>query len=141
MASSPTIHFQQQSDKKKTFSLNTQLIRDHLVQGLYPEMEAVLKIVEIMLVFSVSTASVERGFSTLNLIVTILRGQLSQGSKEKLMHISSTSPAMKDFDPEIILQFWKQLSMSEEKISLFDYAIPSIYTVNQNEMQNPKKNL
>ena len=111
------------------------------MQGLYPEMEAVLKIVEIMLVFSVSTASVERGFSTLNLIVTILRGQLSQGSKEKLLHISSTSPAIKDFDPEIILQFSKQLSMSDEKISLFGSTIPSIYTANQNEMQNPKKNL
>lgn len=111
------------------------------MQGLYPEMEAVLKIVEIMLVFSVSTAAVEKGFSTLNLIVTILRGQLSQGSKEKLLHISSTSPAIKDFDPEIILQFWKQLSISDEKNSLFGYGIPSIYTVNQNEMQNPKKNL
>ena len=75
------------------------------MQGLYSEVEAVLKIVEIMLVFSVSTAAVEKGFSTLNLIVTILRGQLSQGSKEKLLHISSTSPAIKDFDPEIILSF------------------------------------
>ena len=85
------------------------------MQGLYSEMEAVLKIVEIMLVFSVSTAAVEKGFSTLDLIVTILRGQLSQGSKEKLLHISSTSPAIKDFNPEIILQFWKKLSMSDEK--------------------------
>ena len=94
-----------------------------------------------MLVFSVSTAAVEKGFSTLNLIVTILRGQLSQGSKEKLLHISSTSPARKNFDAEIILQFWKQMSMCDQNISLFGYAIPSFYTVNQNEMQNPKKNL
>ena len=105
-------------------------------------MEAVLKIVEMMLVFSVSTAAVEKGFSTLNLIVTILRGQLSQGSKEKLLHISSTSPVIKDFDPEIILQFWKQLSMSAEKSPcLAMLFLPStLYSVNQNEIQNPKKN-
>ena len=57
MASSPSIHFQQQSDKKKTFSLYIQLIRDHLMHGLYLEMEAVLKIVEIMLVFCLNSTS------------------------------------------------------------------------------------
>ena len=60
-----------------------------MAQGLYSEVEAVLKIVEIMLVFSVSTAAVEKVFSTLNLIVTILRGLLSKGPKEKLLHIFS----------------------------------------------------
>ena len=55
------------------------------------------------------------------------------------MHISSTSPAMKNFDPDIILQFWKQLSMSDQNISLFGHAIPSIYTVNQNEIYAKSK--
>ena len=48
------------------------------------------KIVDMFVFFSVSTACVERSFS-----------------KEKLMHISSTSPDVSGFDPEPILIFWK----------------------------------
>jgi len=66
------------SNKNNTspFKLYVQILADHFQQNLYPEMKSILKIVEILVVFSVSTASVERSFSTFNLIVTILRGRL-----------------------------------------------------------------
>ena len=123
------------------FKLYVQMMRDHFQLGYHQEMAAVLKIVEIMLVFSVSTASVERGFSTFNLIVTILRGRLDQGSKEKLMHISSTSPAVADFDPAKVISYWKELSTNMESQELFGYHIPSIYAVSKNEMLNREKKI
>ena len=86
-----------------------------------------IKIVEIMLVFSVSTAAVEHSFSTYNLIVTVLRNALTQGAKEKLMHISSTSPSVADFDGSEVLSYWKELS--KQDVKLFGYSIPSIYNV------------
>ena len=100
----------------------------------------ILKVVEILLVFSVWTASVERSFSTFNLIVTILRGRLLQGSKEKLTHISFASPGVSEFDPEPILIFWKELSKMKMFI-FFGSHIPSINKVCQHEMYERSKNM
>ena len=59
---------------------------------------------------------------------------MSQETKEKLMHISSASPAVSKFEPEKILTYWKQLSIKDEKIELLGCEIPSVCSVNRNEM-------
>ena len=72
------------ANKKNTspFKLYAQLLTDHFQNQMYLEMSSVLKIVEILLVFSVSTASVEKFLNkAYNLIVTILRGNLHKVQK------------------------------------------------------------
>ena len=104
------------------FHLYVQVMYDHFQNAAHQEMSSILKIVEIMLVFSMSTAAVERSFSTYNLIVTVLRNALTQGAKEKLMHISSTSPSVADLNGSEVLSYWKELSKKED-VKLFGYSI------------------
>jgi hypothetical protein len=101
---------------------------------MHHEMAQVLLIVEIMVVFAVSNAGVERGFSTYNLIVTVLRNRLAQESKEKLMIISSSSKTVAEFEPNDIIQYWQQLSNEDSSMNLFGCSVPSVFNVDRNEM-------
>ena len=57
---------------KKPFSFYCSLLKA-FYEGELDDLGAILFIVEIMVVVSLSTAGVERGWSTYNLIVTVLR--------------------------------------------------------------------
>ncbi len=58
-----------------------------------------MKLVEIMLVVSCSTAKVERSFSQLNLIKTPQRESMLQDLLQDLMIIQMEGPPLEDFDP------------------------------------------
>lgn len=59
-----------------------------------------------MLAISVSTASTERGFSTMNLTKTCLRTCLDQEVLNMLMTIAIDGPPMQSFNPETSIQHW-----------------------------------
>ena len=61
-------------------------------------------------VFSLSTAGVQRGWSTYNLIVTVLRKKMLETTKEKMMHISSSSASVREFDASKLVVYWKSMS-------------------------------
>ena len=116
---------------KKPFSFYCSLLKA-FYEGELDDLGAILFIVEIMVVVSLSTAGVERGWSTYNLIVTVLRNKMLETTKEKLMHISSASASVCDFDASKVLSYWK--SVSREKIHLFGNPVPSIHNVNEREL-------
>jgi hypothetical protein len=64
-----------------------------------------------------STAGVQRGWSTYNLIVTALRKKMLETTKEKMMHISSSSASVLEFDASKLVVYWK--SMSFERLICF----------------------
>ena len=59
----------------------------------YPE---IMKLFNLSLLITHSTANVERGFSALNLIHTKQRNQLAVQSLEKLLHINLVGPKVLD---------------------------------------------
>lgn len=67
---------------------------------------AILKVVEIMMVISPSTATCERGFSAMNLVKTNLRAKLSQSSLQNLLTIMIDGPLLKDFVPGPAIDAW-----------------------------------
>ena len=58
-----------------------------------------MKLLELMIVISCSTAKVERSFSQLNLIKTAQRQSMSQDLLRDLMIIQIEGPSLEDFDP------------------------------------------
>ena len=60
----------------------------------------VLKLVEIMLVISPSTAECEHGFSKMNRIKDTLRNCLNQESLRMLMNLAITGPELDEFNPD-----------------------------------------
>ncbi len=68
-------------------------------EGSNVRFPVMMKLVELMLVVSCSTAKVERSFSQLNLIKTPLRQSMSQDLLQDLMIIQMEGPSLADFDP------------------------------------------
>ena len=73
------------------------------LSSLYPSLA---KIASIALTIPISTASCERGFSTMNRINTTLRNRLTSDSMDKLIRISSEGPSLEDFDFDKAVDMW-----------------------------------
>ena len=87
----------------------------------------------------VSNAGVERGFSTYNLIVTVLRNRLAQATKEKLIINSSSTKSIETFEPEEVIEYWQTFS-SKNKNILYEHNLPYLFNVDKNEtFLKPKK--
>jgi len=57
-------------------------------------------LVHILLVFPISNAKVERGFSSMRRIKTDWRSSLGEDTLDNLMRITIEGPPLKDFDPK-----------------------------------------
>ena len=61
-------------------------------------------LVEILLVFPVSNAKAERGFSAMRRIKTDWRSRLAEDTLDHLMRITINGCPVKDFDPKLAVQ-------------------------------------
>ncbi len=66
------------------------------------------KLLNITMALPVGTATVERSFSQMKLIKTLLRSRLSDSNLEHLMKISIEGPPLTDVDFNAILDIFKQ---------------------------------
>lgn len=90
---------------KKSKIPKTEVLSNLLAVG--PEkFSAVLRVVEVMLVISPSTATCERGFSAMNLAKTNLRAQMDQTTLQSLLTIMLAEVSLKEFDPCPSIDNW-----------------------------------
>lgn len=87
----------------KGLPLNELLEKSLTLKGRFPILGNLLSIVATI---PVSTASCERGFSTMNVIKHKLRTRLLVKNLNDLMLISLNGPAIKDFDPAKSVDRW-----------------------------------
>ncbi|CAF1540891.1 unnamed protein product [Rotaria sordida] len=83
------------------------LVQDGMLKEIYPQLSLAA---EIFLVVPISTATVERNFSTMNRILTKLRNQLTTQYVDQLMRISIEGPdTLNEEIKEEIINYWKKL--------------------------------
>ena len=93
--------------------LQSQVLWQRLLQGVigrpdqFPHIQV---IVEIMLVFPMSTSCCERGFSCMKRIKSDWRGSLSNSMLNCLLRISLHGPEVEDFSAEKAVEKWWQSS-------------------------------
>ena len=63
-------------------------------------------LVELLLVFPVSNATVERGFSAMKRIKSDWRNRLNEETLDNLMRISIEGPPLSGFDPQVAVDFF-----------------------------------
>ncbi|KAJ1152664.1 hypothetical protein NDU88_005439 [Pleurodeles waltl] len=66
----------------------------------------ILKLVEMMFTFSVSTAEAERVFSAINVIKNLLRTRLNQDIFQDLMLLKIEGPNFEEYDPSRAIDLW-----------------------------------
>ena len=79
--------------------------KSHTYGGIFPE---TWKLLNITMALPVGTATVERSFSQMKLIITRLRSRLSDSNLEHLMKIRIKGPPLTDVDFNAILDIFKQ---------------------------------
>ena len=85
-----------------------ELVSNEVMKTLFPNLS---KLASISLSIPVTTASVERSFSQMNLIKTRLRSSLSDRNLSNLMKITIESPAeLMDSHLEEVVDIWKRKS-------------------------------
>ncbi|CAF1548976.1 unnamed protein product, partial [Rotaria sordida] len=75
-----------------------------MTRDIYPHLSLVA---EIFSYVPISTATVERDFSTMNRILTNLRNHLTTKPLEKLMRISKRLSDLVNDPKDLIIDFWK----------------------------------
>ena len=73
------------------------------LKNKYPNLAT---LVELLLVFPVSNATVERGFSAMKRIKSDWRNRLNEETLENLMRISIEGPPRSGFDPQVAVEFF-----------------------------------
>ncbi|KAJ1123504.1 hypothetical protein NDU88_001973 [Pleurodeles waltl] len=71
-----------------------------------PTLTNILKLVEMMFTFSVSTAEAERVFSAMNVIKNPLRTRLNQDILQDLMLLKIHGPNFEEYDPSRAIDLW-----------------------------------
>ncbi|KAJ1211533.1 hypothetical protein NDU88_006891 [Pleurodeles waltl] len=71
-----------------------------------PTLTNILKLVEMMFTFSVSTAEAERVFSAMNVIKNPLRTRLNQDILQDLMLLKIEGPNFEEYDPSRAIDLW-----------------------------------
>ena len=87
---------------------------DTIFQELYPNC---YKLLYLLMVFPISVACVERFFSTLKLVKTSLKNQLSKTTLGSLLRISTESPK-KEFSDSQYKYFVNQLKKNNPKMNM-----------------------
>ena len=83
------------------------LVQDGMLKGIYPQLSVAA---EIFLVAPISTAAIERNFSTMNRILTKLKSQLTTQHVDQLMRITiEGADTLDDEIKEEIINYWKKL--------------------------------
>lgn len=103
--------------------LEPQVLWQRFLQGAVgrPEQFPHMKlIVEIVLVFPMSTSCCERGFSCMKRIKSDWRGSLSNEMLNSLLHISIHGPEVKEYDAEKAVTKWWQSSFRTRRPLLKD---------------------
>ncbi|CAF4915213.1 unnamed protein product, partial [Rotaria sp. Silwood1] len=94
------------------------LVKKGMIRGIYPQLSLAA---EIFLCAPISTATVERDFSTMNRILTGLRNRLTTEHLEQLMRISIEGPADLDNDiKNLIIDCWK----TEDVVDATPHVLP-----------------
>ena len=86
-----------------------------------------LKPLHHMLIFSLSTACVERFYSKMNLVKTRLRNQLSQVKLENLLLIATEAPKTRFTDSEYNFCCWWTQKKKKKWESMFEALFASIW--------------
>jgi hypothetical protein len=90
------------------------LVKNGMIRDMYPQLSLAA---EIFLCAPISTATVERDFSTMNRILNDLRNRLTTEHLEQLMRISIEGPSDLDNDlKDLIIDCWKSKKL--RKISV-----------------------
>jgi hypothetical protein len=90
------------------------LVKNEILRDIYPQLSLVA---EIFLCAPISTATVERDFSTMNRILTDLRNRLTTEHLEQSMRISIEGPSNLSNDlKDLIINYWKSKKL--RKISV-----------------------
>jgi len=85
----------------------TKLIQDGMLKDIYPQLSLAA---EIFLIAPISTATVERDFSTMNRILTKLRNRLTTEHIEQLMRISMEgADTLNEEMKDEIINYWKKI--------------------------------
>ena len=71
------------------------------LKSKYPSLAT---LVELLLVFLVSNATGERGFSAMKRIKSDLRDRLNEETLDNLMRISIEGPPLSGFDPQVAVE-------------------------------------
>ena len=103
------------SDSKPSDVMSA-LADSRTLSSLYPSLA---KVASIALTIPVSTASCERGFSTMNRIKTTLRNRLTSDSMDELIRISSEGRSLEDFDFDKAVDMWSLKCKRRIKVQFF----------------------
>ncbi|CAF1226605.1 unnamed protein product [Rotaria sordida] len=83
------------------------LVQDGMLKEIYPQLSSAA---EMLRVAPISTATVERNFSTMNRILTKLRNQLTTQHVDQLMRISiEGADTLNEETKEEIINYWKKV--------------------------------
>ena len=106
--------------QQQTSAIQTQrqqcidLVKNGMIKDMYPQLSSAA---ELFLCVPISTATVERDFSTMNRILTDLQNRLTTDHLEQLMRISIEGPSDLNNDfKDLIIDCWK--SKKVRKISV-----------------------
>ncbi|XP_061174866.1 zinc finger protein 862-like [Saccostrea echinata] len=103
------IHTEYQNLKAYMAPYKTMPIYDaylSLVQTGVPSLRNIVKVVELMLCLSCSTAKCERVFSSLKLLKTRLRSSLTQDNLNSQLQIMVEGPSLAEFKPDLAIEKW-----------------------------------
>ena len=81
------------------------------------DLKLFLPLIEIMMVHSMSTAIVERGFSIMNVVKDARRSLLGNDSLNDLMEIKINGPTLADFTPDSAIDHWLKKAIGTRHIN------------------------
>lgn len=104
-----SIHTEYQNLKAYMASYKTMPIYDaylSVIQTGIPSLRNIVKVVELVLCLSCSTAKCERVFSSLKLLKTRLRSSLTQDNLRSQLQIMVEGPSLSEFKPDLAIEKW-----------------------------------
>ena len=96
------------------------IVQDGMLNETYPQLSLAA---EIFLITPISTATVERNFSTTNRILTKLRSQLTAQHVDQLMRITiEDADTLNEEIKEEIINYWKKLKPCRLPVQVILYG-------------------
>jgi len=105
------------ANKKEYLTLTNSQIYRYIYSEYSDTLANILKLANIYLTVSVSSASCERGFSTQNLVKTPLRNRMTTPTLDSCIRIISHRIPVNEFDFRETYQIWKSLDSKQSIIS------------------------
>ena len=85
--------------------------------------QLLVKLRTLVAVIPLDTSECERGFSTMNLIMSPSRARLSDSKLDWLMRVALLGPNIKDFNPKPVIQKWLADSKRSRQLNKLEWHL------------------